>query len=82
MNKNIYSVYDRKTKLYSTPFYVINDDSAIRDFYRAINDPAHEASHYASDLTLYCLGSWDDQTGLLTAQQPDFVTDANQFIAE
>lgn len=63
MLKKIFSVYDSKAKLFSTPFYSHNDKTAQRDFARAVNDPQSELSKFSEDYSLMELGEFEDDTG-------------------
>ncbi|WNK14620.1 MAG: nonstructural protein [Microvirus sp.] len=65
MNLNIYSIHDSKAIRFSAPFFVPNDQLAIRAFERAVLDPASDVSHFPSDFTLYVLGQFDDATGAI-----------------
>lgn len=76
MLKNIYVCYDSKTKIFSAPFYAIRDEQATRDFAYAANDPQTDICRHSSDFALYKLGSYDDETGLITSNPPVFMCSA------
>lgn len=63
MIKKVFSVYDSKAKLFSTPFYSHNDQTAERDFARAVNDPNTDLYKFSEDYSLMELGQFDDETG-------------------
>lgn len=60
-----YSVYDSKARTYITPFFSINNDTAIRIFAHAANDPTTDIGRFPSDYTLFLLGRWYAETGTL-----------------
>jgi hypothetical protein len=65
MFKSVYSVYDNKAKLFGQPFYAINHHVAIRDFAYAANTPDNEIGRHPTDYSLFCIGDYDDSTGIL-----------------
>lgn len=65
MKMKIYSVYDSKAKAFITPFFMVNDDMAIRIFTECANDPNHTFGRFASDVSLFRIGEFDDATGEL-----------------
>ena len=73
----LYSVFDKVSKIFQFPCVVENDDAAIRGF-------AGLAGSYQffSDLELYCVGSFDMETGIISALAvPSLVCTASQFPA-
>lgn len=59
----IYAVNDSKAGNMAAPFFVINDNVAIRSFTFAANDPNLDLNRYPSDYVLYKLGEFDNETG-------------------
>ncbi len=71
----MYSVFDKVSKVFQFPCAVENDEAAIRGF-------ADLAGSYKffSDLELYCVGSFNLETGVITAfDVPDLVCSGSQF---
>lgn len=66
MKKYICAVFDSKAKVYGNPFYSVNQATAIRAFSAASNDPDSELSRHPSDFTLFGLGWFDDETGVIS----------------
>lgn len=58
----IYSVFDSKISAFMNPIFLRNSGEAIRVFESAVLDEKHDFHRYASDFTLFELGSWDDQS--------------------
>lgn len=66
---NIYSIFDKKAKIYSEPFLAQNEAVALRRFnYLMLN-----SQMIACDCELYYLGSFDNSTGIVNSVEPDFV---------
>lgn len=66
MKQKIFSVYDNKARAFSTPYYSVNRDVGIRHFERAINDPSVDFHHHPSDFTLFEIGEWDTESGVMS----------------
>ena len=68
----LYSIRDRKSALWETPFASLNDETAIRDF-RAFGKSPSRIYLYP-DLELYCVGFCNLETGEVTGlDKPDFI---------
>lgn len=65
-----YAIYDHALKCYATPFFSQNDASATRSFAMLKNDPTTPFSQFYQDFDLYCLGQFEDDTGLLIPLSP------------
>lgn len=66
MKHGLYSVLDIKARAYIAPFTLPNDDMAVRAFKEAANDSTHMFCKHAEDYTLYRIGTFDDETGILS----------------
>lgn len=58
-----YSVFDKKTGAFNAPFFARANGEAIRSFIDACSDSKHQFSRHAGDYELYCMASYDDETG-------------------
>lgn len=65
----IYSIRDALTGFMS-PALDINDQSAIRNFARAINQGDSLMDFSPKDFDLYLVGEFNNQTGVLTPVSP------------
>lgn len=65
----MYSVFDRLTGLYSTPFLAVSDDVAFRTVADQLNFGMSEFRKHSDDLDLYKIGSFDIYTGELECQK-------------
>lgn len=67
-----FSIYDKKVGEYMTPFFAPNRISAIRSLQAALRDKSN-LSMYPHDFTLFELGSYNKDEGLLVSNgQPKF----------
>lgn len=68
MKLRIFSVYDQKAQAFMPPFYVPRPEMAMRSFQECANDPAHQFFRSPADYTLYCLGTFDDDSAQFTLE--------------
>lgn len=63
----IYAIYDVKSGMYGPAMTFANDGTAIRSFQEMLisKDPNSLLSLYPSDYILFCLGLYNQETGLL-----------------
>lgn len=72
MNVSMYTYYDKKAGFYNIPFYAQNDDIAVRNATIFANQK--DNAILAEDLELYCVGSFDSESGVIVAfNKPRFV---------
>lgn len=64
---NVYAIFDLKSRVYSRPFFCINNDVAVRSFTHLATDAATEVGRNPLDFALYCVGTYDDDTAHLQA---------------
>lgn len=57
----IFSVYDSKVGAYLPPMFLRSKGEALRAFAAAAQSSEHQFCKYASDFTLFELGSFDDE---------------------
>ncbi len=60
MVKNIYVIYDSKAGLYNTPFFMVNDQVALRSFTDLSQDKSTDVGRHPEDFTLFKVGLYDD----------------------
>ncbi|QXP08031.1 MAG: nonstructural protein [Arizlama microvirus] len=73
---NVFAIFDKKAVSYLQPFYFPQKGQAIRAFEDSVNDNQSPFSKHPEDYALYKLGSYDDQTGVITSKQPEFIEEA------
>ena len=62
----VLSVYDAKAEAYLQPFYMKTKGEAIRAFMSVVNDGQSSFSKYPEDYTLFILGEWDEDKGVIS----------------
>ena len=65
MKISMFSIYDSKAKSYLPPFHMPNDAMALRVFQDCVSDPSHAFGKHPEDYTLFHLGHFDDETGII-----------------
>ena len=72
----IYCIKDVKTG-YMNPFYLQNDDVAIRSFKKAANETQPNAiNDFPEDKELWYLGTFDSDSGKIVGEEPKFLARA------
>ena len=66
----IFAVRDVKAAVFHQPFIAPTRAAAVRGFSDAANDRNHEFAKHPEDYHLYEVGSYDDQTGLVSGVSP------------
>ena len=77
MNLEIFSIFDDKARTFATPFFMQNDQMALRAFNDLVSDPNTTIARNPDDYKLYSVGTFDDQTGFITKKEiPEYITSA------
>lgn len=82
MIKLLCCVLDKTLGAHAHPFTSHNEGCAIRDFGHAVKDPTSQLNKSPSDFSLLLIGSFDDETGVVTPVQQKILAQAVQFIQE
>lgn len=76
----IFSIRDDKAGYFNTPFFQRTTGEAERSLQQLVSDKNTLPGKYPEDYSLYEIGSYDDQTGLITAEDsPRHIVKAVQF---
>lgn len=76
MISNVYSLHDSKALIYSPPFLAGQHGLAMRMVQELANDLSTSVGRHPADFTLYCIGSFDDQSGqMLPAAHREHISD-------
>lgn len=67
MKLEMFSVYDSAAKAFLEPFFAPTVDVAIRMFRRLLQNEDHQFRKFPEDYTLFQLGCFHQDTGLLEA---------------
>ena len=74
MKLYIYSYRDTLTSAYTNPFYDLNEpDKMTVLFARALKQMTEDKKESFKGKHLYCLGTFDDESGVITPIQPEFI---------
>lgn len=73
MINNLYSVKDTKSGRYWTPFTDQTDKTALRTFAFQVNTEGTYFHFAPNDFDLYCIGAFDDETGMLLPSKERFI---------
>lgn len=69
MKIHIYTVYDSKTGVYGQPNFMINRGAALRAWQEAANDPQSNIGKHPADFSMFEIGVWDDESGIITMHE-------------
>lgn len=61
----IYSIYDKAVKSYTVPFFAESDEMAQRILMNSFSKDS-QLVMYPASYQLFCLGEFDDKTGVVT----------------
>lgn len=70
MNLLAFSLYDTKAGCYGVPFFMSHVAAAMRAVADLAQDRTTTVARYPSDYAIHSIGSFDDNTGLFSPQQP------------
>lgn len=77
----VFSVYDVKSDLYGTPFFMASRGQAIRAFSDLVNDTQSQVNRYPDDFVLRVIGSFSDGSGELSAvEKPENLGFARDYL--
>lgn len=79
----VYSVYDKKTLAYNTPYFAATDGAATRSFQELAGDLSTTVGKYPHDYSLYYIGEYDIDKGQMIPVLPiRHVVDANALLVK
>ncbi len=70
MIKKMYSLYDVKSEFYGAPVLFHGDEDAKRGFQGIFQNPGSMFATYPEDYRIFCIGSFNDNSGEVVAEQP------------
>lgn len=73
MKLQCYSLFDTKAAAFGTPFFMFNDQVALRAFGDLTNDPQSNVHAHPEDYILYCIGEFDDKGAEYVSKSPPAV---------
>lgn len=66
MKLKVYTVYDSKVEAYLPPFFMKNKGEVLRAWETTVNDPQSNMCKFPADFTLFEIGEFDDQSGVVS----------------
>ena len=80
MDVKIFAIYDKCVGVFSQPYFMQHKGQMIRAFSDEVNNPESQFFKHPGDFDLFCLGSYNDNSGGLSPlAQPEFISSAVEF---
>jgi hypothetical protein len=80
MIHKIFSVHDSAAAAYLPPFFLPTEAMAIRTLTDCVHDENHAFSKNPTDYVLYCIGTFDDSTGIIVdSVTPEIIKTCNEL---
>lgn len=67
MTEQVFTVFDSAAKRYLQPFFSPSIEFALRQFRHTLNDEEHLFARFPEDYTLFHIGEYDAETGMITS---------------
>lgn len=64
----MYTIHDRAAEVYNQPTFTLNEKIMLRILQNCLADPTHNFALNPDDYTLFEMGEYDDNTGLITGE--------------
>lgn len=82
MKLKMFAVYDSKGEVYTPPFCMKTEGQAIRSFIETVNDKTSQIGKYPEDFTLFEIGVFDDEKGIVQDMPQINHGSGNTFVLE
>ena len=76
----VFSIYDDKASVYLPPFVAKTVGEADRLFDSVIKDSDSTIASYPADHSLYQIGSYNDDSGLIESVVPQFISKGDSHV--
>ena len=73
MKINLYVIHDAVAAIYNKPFYLVNDQVALRSAGALAMDENSEISKHPEDYTMWCIGEYEDTTAEIETFEPRLI---------
>lgn len=70
MKINMYVIFDKAAKMYNKPFYLLNEQIALRSAVDLLSTPGTDIYNNPEDFAMFKLGEYDDENATIT-NDPD-----------
>ena len=77
MQYEIYTIRDVKADAYFRPFYVPNRAVAVRAVSNLVQDTQSDIGRNPEDYQLFYIGTYDDNSGVISAIAPEHILNIN-----
>jgi len=77
-----FTIRDSAAEAFMRPFFAQSSGAAIRSFSDMVNsdDKDHPVGQHPEDYTLFSIGSFDEQTGLMKVHPPESLGNGATFL--
>lgn len=75
-----FSVYDKAVEAYMQPFFMRSKGEAIRSWTQAVGDPKSNFCAHPEDYILFCVGAFEDGSGIFTVHEPEKIITALELV--
>lgn len=83
MIHHAFTIYDRKSLIYSPPFFAVADGVAVRIFGDLVVDQNTQVGRHPADFVLYRCGGYDDSNGsMLPVTALQHIVDAQALVPQ
>lgn len=79
MKTPIYTIFDKKARVYNKPFFFPNDDVALRSASNLLSGESEIALH-PEDYTLYRIGTFCDDTAEIIYDENQALCNFNELV--
>jgi len=80
MNVKLYSIFDKKSLIFSPLFPAPTPGAAERAIADQVSNPETQLAKWPADFALYRICEFDDQTGVVTSELPDIVVEVSALV--
>jgi len=80
MRVEIFTVYDSAARRYLEPFFAETQEVAMRMFRQLVNKEGHQFAKFPEDYTLFHLGTFNQESGLIDSGTPHSLGVAITFV--
>lgn len=77
-----YSIFDSKAVVYSPPFFAQREAVARRMFADLVNDPKSAIYRNPEDYSLFWIGTFDDELGIVVSDKPRNLVTASALVKQ
>jgi len=82
MSVTIITVLDIQAETFLVPQFTHNKATAKRLFAQAVNEPGHDFNRHPESYSLYKIGEYNEETGLITPCDPEHLALAETVKAQ